>query len=151
MPDDKPEIFIDEDWKSQVEKEREQERATQASDEEQSKDGSPSPEELAAAEKLTLFDHLISTLAAQTTISLGLVAEEGQEKVYVDLDLASHLIQTLIMLQEKTAGNLDEDEKKNLDEAAAELQRVFGVRVEQMRTAQINQPSIDPNPSILDG
>lgn len=140
--DEAPKIFIDEDWKAQVEREREKERT------EAGETAEPPDADLKEA-GLTLFDYLVSTLAAQTMMALGLMPEEGQEKVYVDLGAAKHLIDSLAMLEEKTQGNLTDDESKNLTEAISELQRVFAVRATQVREAQMQKPGIDPNPPFL--
>jgi hypothetical protein len=141
---DTPKIIIDEDWKSKVDREREE--AREKSDKELSKGATKS--ELQEAD-LTLFDYLVSTLAAQTVMALGLAAEEGQKQVYVDIGAAKHLIDSLVMLREKTKGNLTQDEDANLNEAIAELQRVFAVRATQVREASLKRPGIDPNPPNL--
>lgn len=149
MADNKDEkkIFIDEDWKSKVEREREEARVAK----EVPKDGEAAPEgeEDLQQAGMTLFDYLVSTLAAQTMMALGLVAEEGQTQVMVDLGGARHLIDSLMMLREKTKGNLTADEDANLNEAIGELQRVFAVRATQVREAQLKRPPIDPNPPFL--
>lgn len=122
-----PEIIIDEGWKANVEKEKEQ--ATQQPD---------APAEETPAEEqyeLTIFDSLVSGLAAQTMVALGLTGEEG-EQVQVDMAYAHHLISTLRMLQEKTSGNLEEAENANLEEAVGELHRVFLIREEQITEMQ---------------
>jgi hypothetical protein len=142
--DDTPKIFVDEDWKSKVDRERAQAREKP----EKAPAKAATAGELDEAE-LTLFDYLVSTLAAQTVMALGLAAEEGQKQVYVDLGAARHLIDSLVMLREKTKGNLSKDEEANLNEAIAELQRVFAVRATQVREASLNRPGIDPNPPIL--
>ena len=136
-----PKIIIDEGWKAQVEREREEAKVADRSTDAQ--------EELEDA-GLTLFDYLVSTLAAQTMMALGLVAEEDQEKAVVDLGTAHHLIDSLMMLKDKTQGNLTKDEEKNLNEAISELQRVFTARAQQAQQAQ-QAPGIDPKPPGLDG
>ncbi len=140
---DEKKIIVDEDWKSKVEREREETRhkgeETAAAD----------PNEDLTQANLTLFDYLVSTLAAQTMMALGLVAEEGQTQVMVDLGGARHLIDSLMMLREKTKGNLTADEEANLGEAISELQRVFAVRATQVREASLKHPPIDPNPPFL--
>ncbi len=142
MAEEEPKIIIDEGWKAQVEREREEavKSAGEPADE--------ADQELAEA-GMSLFDYLVSTLATQTMMALGLVAEEGQEKVVVDLATAKHLVDSLMMLQEKTSGNLTEDEDKNLKEAVSELQKVFAARVQQAREAAMKQPGIDPDPPEL--
>jgi len=148
MADETPKIHIDEDWKAQVERERQQ---AQAATPETPADAPASPEG-GDEQALTVFDMLTSTLAAQTMMALGLAVPEGQDQVIVDIAYAKHLIDTLTVLREKTEGNLDEGERANLDEAISELQRVFDIRAEQVREAQLKQPpqpGIDPNPPFL--
>src|SRR5262245_8758050 len=94
---DEKKIFIDEDWKSKVEREREETRHK-----DDDKNAPAGPDDDPNHPNLTLFDYLVSTLAAQTMMALGLVAEEGQTQVMVDLGGARHLIDSLMMLREKT-------------------------------------------------
>ena len=82
-------------------------------------------------------------------VALGVSGEEGQQ-VQVDLGYAHHLIDTLIMLQEKTAGNLEEGEASNLEEAIGELTRVFSIREDQIRETHQEQPDVAPDLRILD-
>lgn len=126
-----PEIIIDEGWKSNVEKEKQQ-----AAEKGDSVEPEATPEE---EYEMTLFDSLVSGLAAQTMVALGLTGEEGAQ-VQVDMAYAHHLINTLMMMQEKTAGNLDDTEAANLDEAVNELHRVFMIREEQIAEMQPQQP-----------
>ncbi|MFP6583328.1 MAG: DUF1844 domain-containing protein [Candidatus Hydrogenedentota bacterium] len=132
---DNPEIIIDEGWKSNIEKERQQ-AADEAERAESTDDEAQTSEE---DYKLTIFDSLVSGLAAQTMVALGLTGEEGAQ-VQVDMAYAHHLIGTLMMLQEKTAGNLEDSEAANLDEAVGELHRVFMIREEQVVEMQGQQP-----------
>lgn len=143
MAEEEPKIVIDEGWKAQVEREREE------ADQKVEKPKVEAVDEHSESE-MSLFDYLVSTLAAQTMIALGLVAEDGQEKVVVDLGTANHLIDSLMMLHEKTRGNLTEGEEKNLNEAVSELQRVFAARAQQARETAMQQPGIDPNPPELE-
>ena len=143
VAEEEPKIIIDEGWKAQVERERKEAKKQAEETHEDAGD------DLAEA-GMSLFDYLVSTLAAQTMISLGLVAEEGQDKIVVDLGTANHLIDSLMMLREKTQGNLTADEAKNLTDAVSELQRVFAPRAQQAREAAMQKPGIDPNPPELD-
>ena len=128
MSDDTPEIFIDEGWKNQVEREKELLEVVP-------------PKENAVAE-FTLFEELVSTLSAQTLFALGLMVQEGQAQVTVDLDAAKHMIDTLMMLRDKTANNLSPEESTNLEKAISELQRVFAARIQQAQQAGAD---IDPS------
>ena len=129
MSEETPEIVNDESWKNQVEREKTSQEAAKP------------PEEDAEAD-FTLFDNLMSTLSAQTLFALGMMAEEGQAQVTVDLDAAKHMIDTLMMLQEKTVNNLSSEESTNLEQAISELQRVFATRIQQ---AQHAGAAIDPS------
>lgn len=124
--EEEPKIIIDEGWKSQVERERaEQQTAEEAGD---GDDAAAPPE---GEQDVSIFEHLISTLAAQTMMALGVIAAEGQDQVIVDLAYSKHLIDTLAMLREKTQGNLTEEEGEMLDQAVSELQQVFVARAQQ--------------------
>ena len=131
-----PLIHIDEDWKSQVEKEREElsDAAENEAEEEQV--------------QLTLFEYHVSGIAANCTVALGLVGQEG-EQVMVDIPMARQMIDTLIMLKEKTEGNLSEGETANLDEAITELERVFIIREQQISEMQMNHPPDSNPPQII--
>ena len=129
MPDEEPKIIIDEDWKTQVERERRED-----ADKEPATESKPSPSE--DDEEISLFEQHISGLAAQAMMALGLIAPEGQAQVVVDLGMAKFMIDTLAMLREKTQGNLNPAEVGTLNEAVAELQRAFSVRTQQAHAAQ---------------
>ena len=52
-----------------------------------------------------------------------LILETGEKKI--DLALAKHAIDTIAMLQEKTSGNLTEEEKKFTESVLADLRWRF--------------------------
>ena len=69
------------------------------------------------------LDFLIYSLRLQAEMSLGLLPlEDGQEP---DFELASHHIDLLAMLQEKTKGNLTAEEQETLDNSLSELRMRF--------------------------
>ena len=78
------------------------------------------------------FDFLVYSLRLQAEMSLGLLPLGGTQET--DLELASHHIDLLAMLQEKTKGNLTTEEQRSLDSSLLELRLRF---VE----AQKNQPT----------
>lgn len=135
--EEEPKIIIDEGWKSQVEKEKEQQVLAE--------DTSDSGEEGISPDDMSVFEALISTLAAQTMMALGVIAPEGQDQVYVDLAYARHLVDTLMMLQDKTQGNLSEEEGAMLEQAVSELQQVYVARAQQSQDA-----ALDPNQNPAD-
>ena len=123
--DDK--IFVDEGWKAQVEKEREAaEKIVEEVQEEQHEMG-----ELPEAS----FSALMGSLATQTMFALGVIAPPGvaEEEVMVDLDQARFTLDMLLILEQKTDGNLTEEEATQLAEARSELEQVYEARVLQFQ------------------
>jgi len=141
MPDDEPKIIIDEDWKSQVQREKEEaaEKAQEAEPAEQAAEA----DQAVAAEEAS-FSGLVSTLAAQAMFALGVIAPRDAKEVTVNLDQAKYLIDTLQVLRDKTAGNLTPEEEGGLKEALAELQRLYVGRVQQIQEQAMRQAGINP-------
>ena len=116
--EDKPEgkIHIDSDWKAQAQAEKEKlakEEAQQAAEpKSQAQTGTLPPPS---------FTLLILSLVAQARICLGDLENPVTKKKQVDLDSAKHNIDMLEMLDEKTKGNLSDDEKSLLDSVLYEL------------------------------
>ena len=164
MSDDDQKIFIDEDWKARVQREKEEARkrleaeaqaaaAAAAAVPEAAEGGeapAPAPAELSAGDPgeeepyEANFDALLTMLATQAMYALGFVGQQG-EQVMVNLDQARFSLELLLMLREKTNGNLAPEEAAGLDEALAELQRLFVGRVRQMEMQAMQQAGIDPS------
>ncbi len=71
------------------------------------------------------FTVLVSTIATQASVALGLIADPRTNKPEVNLDLAKHFIDTLALLEGKTKGNLTSDESQLLAAATSQLQLTF--------------------------
>src|SRR5580704_4368156 len=74
------------------------------------------------------FDFLVYSLRLQAELNLGILpfgAEMGEENHEPDFDLARHNIDLLVMLQEKTKGNLTAEEQRALDNSVTELRFRF--------------------------
>jgi hypothetical protein len=73
------------------------------------------------------FDFLIYSLRLQAELNLGLLpfGTPGEENGEPDFDLARHNIDLLAMLQEKTKGNLSDEEQRALDNSVTELRFRF--------------------------
>lgn len=149
---EQPKILIDDDWKSsaQAEKEKlaqaEQEAAAKAAE-----GGTPGlPEQIG-------FKELISMLATQALMYMGAFPDESG-RAMVSLDVAKMNIDMLAVVQEKTKGNLDEDEKKMLDGTVTELRYQFvevtkavskaaaDGTLQQAAPGQTGQPDLGNNP-----
>jgi hypothetical protein len=159
-PTEEPKLIIDEDWKTQVQREKEelkqkladsQEEAAQADDSANSSQGdesatpsaSPSPETPApssAAASETSQDEsaqalgtpppasltlLVTTLATQAMGAMGLMPDEQGKQLPIHLDFARHFIDMLAVLEEKTKGNLSDEEKTYLADALHQLRIAF--------------------------
>ncbi|NTV33389.1 MAG: DUF1844 domain-containing protein [Deltaproteobacteria bacterium] len=67
------------------------------------------------------FNSLIFSLSSSALINLGEIADPNTGQKQRDLPLAKHTIDTIAMLQDKTKGNLNPEEKRFLDTILADL------------------------------
>ena len=114
-------IIVDEDWKSQVERERE-EAARKKSGAEPAHAAEASPEvELPPASLISLA----SGLAFQATAFLGLLPDPVSGKPEKNLPQAKHLIDMLEVLQQKTEGNRTPEETEDLEGMLHQLRMAY--------------------------
>lgn len=71
------------------------------------------------------FASLVLTLSTSAWVSLGKISDPAAEEVKKDFDGAKYIIDSLIMLREKTKGNLEDAEQKLLNGIISELQSVY--------------------------
>lgn len=71
------------------------------------------------------FKNYIMSLAYQAMIFLGKIMNPVTNQVEENLDQAKLLIDTLSMLKDKTAGNLDTEEQKLIETSLADLQLMY--------------------------
>ncbi len=116
-------IIVDENWKKEAQREKE----ILAAQEEQEK-------KKKAEEKLHRgplpkgnFAALVSMLVTQALFALGLLEVKGQEgqAKEPDLELAKYNIDMLETLEEKTKGNLTEEEKKVLENTLSQVRMAY--------------------------
>ena len=126
MSDEEKKIIIDEDWKSQVEREK-QEAAQQTSAEPQSSGNDPpaadTPEDPVMPPASIAM--LMSSLATEAMISLGAMPHPATGQTTVRRNQAKYLIDTLDMLKQKTVGNLTPDEARALDDVLHQLRMAY--------------------------
>lgn len=110
-------IIIDEDWKSQVEAEKEAAREK------------PSPKSAEAPADQDVPPPTLTFLAGgfylQGMISLGLLSGPNSDKPEPDLPQAKHAIDTLDMLYAKTEGNRTPEESQEMDRMLHELRLAY--------------------------
>lgn len=100
-------LHIDDDWKAQARKEKEQ----------LSESARPPQEAMPDAS----FAGLIDLLAMQAMAGLGLMVGPGGERIPPQPEVAKHFIDMLQVLEDKTKNNLSEPEKKLLDSVLYEI------------------------------
>ena len=138
MADDKK-IIIDEDWKSQVQAEKEA-AAKKAASEPAAGEPASTAEQLAgehqaqgaapgsqAAPQLppASFEMLVTTLATEVLVALGQIPHPVTKKAEIEREHAQYLIDTLDVLRVKTKGNLTEREQQLIDEVLHQVRMVF--------------------------
>jgi hypothetical protein len=129
------EIIVDTDWKEQVAKEKEAAQEAAAAEEDESpteidRQTSDSETEKPADQDFPApppasFDVLVSMLFTQALAMLGQMPDPGTGKATVNKPYAKHHIDTLEMLEEKTSGNLTDEETKILSEALHALRMAY--------------------------
>jgi len=137
-------LHIDTDWKRQAQEEKrrlaeeEQKKAAAAAVAPAAISASPTaPAALGAAGRpgaagrrgarempQASFASLVNSVMTQALFYLGELAPQGGEPM-VNLDMARHQLDTLGVLEEKTRGNLSEDEQRVLDTALYETRNRF--------------------------
>lgn len=79
-------------------------------------------------EEMTFSTHLLS-LNAAALLHMGLIPDldpsSAEAQIDKDLDAAQHIIETLLVLREKTRGNLTPEEQKLLDTMLYDLRMRF--------------------------
>ena len=113
-------IIVDEDWKHEAQKEKEILAAQEKTEKEKPKDEKSERGPLPKGD----FAALISMLVTQAFYALGAIKMEGQEKE-PDLELARYNIDMLETLEEKTKGNLAENEKTVLANTLSQVRMAY--------------------------
>ena len=119
MADEEKKIIIDEDWKAQAQKDKEklkeQESAEKPSSQEEQQAGLPPAD----------FSGLVSILATQAFYALGVFRMDETDEREPNFQMAKFNIDLLGVLEEKSKGNLNEDETKMLKNTLEQLRMAF--------------------------
>ncbi|MCX5713617.1 MAG: DUF1844 domain-containing protein [Candidatus Omnitrophica bacterium] len=99
---------IDESWKEQAEKEKENLK---------------DQEEFTPPE--ADFKFFVTTLAIQASIFMGVIVNPATNQKEENLPQAKFIIDTMDMLKEKTKGNLDKEEETLIDNVLYELRMQY--------------------------
>ncbi|MFC1760501.1 DUF1844 domain-containing protein [Planctomycetota bacterium] len=120
--DQEKKLIIDDDWKQEAQREKEilAEQQKQAEETESVNDGGergPLPP--------ASFSGLVSVFTTQAYLALGLLRMQGEEERAPDLEMAKYNIDLLGVIEEKTKGNLDDEEAKVLSETLQNMRMAF--------------------------
>jgi hypothetical protein len=119
-------IIIDEDWKTEAHKEQEvlkEEEKIEHEATEHEQEQAPLPE--------ANFEGFISMITTQAYYALGLLRTEDDKDRPPDLDIAKYNIDMLGVIEEKTKGNLTDEEAKMLEGTLSQLRMIFVKVVEE--------------------
>ena len=126
--DDKK-IIIDEDWKSQVEAEKEEAEATREASDTADLTGSIGSQDEKSPQEIPLppadFTTIVSMLATQAMLNLGTLPNPMTGKTDRNLPQAKHAIDLVEVLQEKTKGNCNPQEEAMLQNLLHELRMAY--------------------------
>jgi Domain of unknown function (DUF1844) len=117
---------------------------------------------VSSGEMAQRFIEFIMMQAQNAAFMLGQIPHPQTGKAEVNLDVAQMLIDQLVMIQEKTKGNLNADEKRILAGAISNLQMAFveAVREEPSNKAVIQgeaavqnevPPQVEQKPQVESG
>jgi Domain of unknown function (DUF1844) len=122
---DEKKIIVDEDWKSQVEAEKQAAQEVQPP-EQPVADAANQPGPAADMQfPPASFDLLLTTLATETLVALGQLPHPVTGKAKAHRNHAKYLIDTIDVLREKTKGNLTPEEQQGIEGLLHQLRMAF--------------------------
>ncbi|HOK09224.1 MAG TPA: DUF1844 domain-containing protein [Candidatus Hydrogenedens sp.] len=146
MSDEEKKIIIDEDWKTKVQKEKEELQKKLEQEKAQKQDTTAGGVNEGDEALTPSFETIVGILTTDAMLALGVIAPQGSQQVIIDLEQAQFFIDLLMILRDKTKGNLSPQEEGILNNSIAQLQEIFLVRNQQYHEAQLRQAGIKPNP-----
>jgi Domain of unknown function (DUF1844) len=114
-------IIVDEDWKTQVERERSQVSNPELESPQQAGEKAPPETKLPPAS----FSLLLSALVTQTLAAMGQFPDPVSQKPEIHLEYARHNIDLLAILRDKTKGNLTTEESQMLEDSIHQLRLLY--------------------------
>jgi len=114
MSDEAPKLHIDDDWKSEA-----------AADKERLAEQVESPKTETGPLPDATFIEIVQTLAMQAMVGLGGMQGPGGQAVPPNLEMAKHFVDMLDVLDKKTVGNLEAEEKTILETTLHQLRMAY--------------------------
>ena len=140
--DEAPKLHIDSDWKAEAQREKERLAAEDTRKTQSSSGKQPKPGELPPAD----FSALVGMLAYQAMSGLGGSVDPKSGKMMVDPEGSRFVIDLLAVLQDKTKGNLTEEESMEINQILAHLRNQFVQVMQLIAEQQANEGSQFPPP-----
>jgi hypothetical protein len=100
---------------------------------------------VSSGEMAQRFIEFVMMQAQNAAFMLGHIPHPQTGKAEVNLDMAQMLIDQLVMIQEKTKGNLNSDESRILGGAISNLQMAFVEAVREDPSDKTSTPSETPS------
>lgn len=148
MAEEQPSLHIDTDWKKQAQEEKK--RLAEQEQKKPAPTAAPYPSSAAPAAGMpragagpgrgerglppATFTTLVQSIVTQVLFYLGELSARGGEPS-VNLDMAKHNIDMLGVIEEKTKGNLTEEEQRLLDSALYEARMRYVSIAQQVAMA----------------
>lgn len=129
--DEPPKIIVDEDWKQKVQAEKQAledeiaQKAKELAGEAEEAGQGDAPEGADYDLPPASFPSLLQEFSTRALVSLGMMPNPFAQEAQVDLKAAAYSIDMLAVLQEKTEGNLEEQEATYLAQLTAQLREAF--------------------------
>lgn len=144
LPDGKK-LIIDEDWKAQVQAEKEAAAKQAPADQPTVEhDVSAGDQELDETQDPPMppasFEMLVTTLATETLAALGQFPHPATGKAEVHRNHAQYLIDTLDVLRQKSQGNLTPAEQQLLESVLHQLRMLFVAAATQTSAGSAQNP-----------
>lgn len=121
--EDEPKLIIDEDWKSKVQREKEEVQQTPPAESEA--DAAAQAEQDLPPLPPASLPLLVTSLATQAMAALGQIPTEEGKPPTINLEYGRHIIDLIGVVEEKTAGNLTDEESKYLQDTLHQLRMLF--------------------------
>jgi len=136
---EQPRLIIDDDWKAEAQKEKE--KLKSQSEAAQAQGGAqPGQPQMPEAN----FEELIRTFALPALMYLGQMPDPQSGKSVLAPEIAKLHIDLLGLLEDKTKGNLSDDESQILSQTVSELRMAY-VEISKAIEQAIAEGKLDPN------
>lgn len=124
MPNDseEPKIIVDEDWKTKVEREKAEAEATV---QEGDSTDTPADADAPPAPPAADISMLATTLLTQAMAAMGQLPGEEGKAPEVNMPYAKHFIDLVGVIEEKTKGNLTDEESKFIGESLHQVRMLY--------------------------